>query len=109
MAAKYSQVVYVGASDSGTIGASSTATVNFDTHNYAIPANDLVAGVSYEVEGIAQIGWVIDYPEWREAGPGHPEMPRRIVARRTGADASVRVVVDAWRLEREARVQTPSP
>jgi hypothetical protein len=58
---------------------------------------------------IAQIGWVIDYPEWREAGPGHPEMPRRIVARRTGADASVRVVVDAWRLEREARVQTPSP
>lgn len=45
-----------------------------------------------------QIGWVIEYPEWRAGAPGQPEMPRRIVARRTGADASVRLVVDEWRL-----------
>jgi hypothetical protein len=42
---------------------------------------------------------VIEYPEWQPpAAPGQPEMPRRILARGTDGDASVRLVIDAWHL-----------
>ena len=56
---------------------------------------------SWSAEGrlarIEQIGWVIEYPEWQAGAAGEPDMPRRILARQSGADASVRLVVDHWR------------
>lgn len=38
--------------------------------------------------------WVIEYPDWYPATASHPQLPRRIVARR-GA-ATVRLIVDEW-------------
>jgi hypothetical protein len=47
------KTMYVGASDSGSFGTGSNTTITaFDTHNFPIPANDLINGVTYEFEGI---------------------------------------------------------
>jgi hypothetical protein len=50
----YARIVYIGASDSTTL-TNPTSLTNFDTHTYAISANDLINGVSYEFEGIASV------------------------------------------------------
>lgn len=62
------------------------------------PAQAVEYGADGRLLRIAQGGWVIDYPEWQAAAPGQPAMPRRIIARGTGGDASVRLVIDAWHL-----------
>ena len=47
----YNKVVYHGAADSSTL-TNPTSLTAFDTHNYAIPANDLVDNVAYRVRGV---------------------------------------------------------
>ena len=48
----YTKVVYAANGDSTTVGASSTSEIAFDTHTYDIPANDLVANMEYEIQGV---------------------------------------------------------
>lgn len=57
-ATTFSKTVYLGASDSSGTGASSTAINDFNTHTYNIPANDLISGVAYEIEGVVDVDWV---------------------------------------------------
>lgn len=45
-----SKVVYSSGANSTGIGSGSTSIIDFDTHTYPIPANDLVNGVEYEFE-----------------------------------------------------------
>lgn len=48
-------IKYIGYSDSGTVTNPTSLTL-FDTHQYTIPANDLIAGVAYEFEfGLAMV------------------------------------------------------
>lgn len=47
----YDRTVFTSAADSTTLTNPTTATI-FDTHQYTIPANDLVAGVVYEFEAV---------------------------------------------------------
>lgn len=58
------------------------------------------ARVDYGTDGrvlrIEQSGWTIEYPEWRVADAGRPDLPRRVIAR--NGDAMVRLVVDEWSL-----------
>lgn len=74
--------------------ASSQAAVERD------PANDGSLEVAFGPDGrlreIRQHGWTIDYQDWHPAIGDVPELPRRIEAR--SGDASVRLIVDEWRL-----------
>jgi hypothetical protein len=54
----YEKPVYLGASDVGPLGASSTVEQVFTTHLYQIPANDLVAGVGYRFRAVGSFTWV---------------------------------------------------
>ena len=54
------KTVYVSGASSTAVGASSTAELAIGTHNYTIPANDLISGVMYEFEGAGDIGWGTD-------------------------------------------------
>lgn len=81
---------------------------------WAIPVNQLPAWlrgvisrddgaparVAYGTDGrlrsIEQFGWTIEYQEWSAPDHAWPELPRRIVAR--SGDATVRLIVDHWRL-----------
>ncbi len=53
----YDQVVYMGYTTSSSTPISDTNTNIIDTHNYTIPANDLIAAVGYEVTAIGVLGW----------------------------------------------------
>lgn len=48
-----SQVVYCSTADSATL-TNPTSDTSFDTHTYTISANDLIAGVAYEIEGFVE-------------------------------------------------------
>ena len=51
------KTVFVSSATSSAAGASTTSLVLFDTNNYTIPANDLVAGVAYEFEAGGDATW----------------------------------------------------
>jgi outer membrane lipoprotein LolB len=63
-------------------------------------AHGPAARVRLDPEGrpleIAELGWRIEYRGWTEPRDGLPEMPTRIVARRS--DDDVRVSVSSWRV-----------
>lgn len=50
----YDQTVFCSGTSSANAGASSTSIVTVDTHQYTIPANDLVSGVAYEFEFVGR-------------------------------------------------------
>lgn len=54
----YDKTVYAAATDSATIGASSTAQANFATHAITVPLNTLIAGVGYEFECGIATNWI---------------------------------------------------
>lgn len=56
----YSKPVLLSATSSGNAASyhSTTAVVVLDTNNYTIPANDLIAGVAYELEAAGGFLWV---------------------------------------------------
>lgn len=43
---------------------------------------------------LEQAGWSIEYQDWHPAASGHPQLPKRMVAR--NGEASVKLVVDEW-------------
>jgi len=57
---RYVQVVDLETTTSSTAGTSTTSTVNLDTGNYTITANDLIAGVAYEFEASGTYTWASD-------------------------------------------------
>ena len=52
--------VYCSGTSSAEVGASSVAELAIGTHNYTIPANDLINGVVYEFEGVGEVEWGTD-------------------------------------------------
>lgn len=57
---RYVQVVDLETTTSSAAGTSTTSTVNLDTGNFTIPANDLIAGVGYEFEVSGTYTWASD-------------------------------------------------
>lgn len=53
----FDKTVFINATTSATVGTSSTAAVDVATHQYTIPANDLVAGVLYEFNYTGLAAW----------------------------------------------------
>ncbi len=53
----YSKEVALNVTDSSARGASSVVDFLFDNHTFTIPANDLVAGVAYEIEAYGTMNW----------------------------------------------------